>query len=227
MTFGEVVSELERLGTEQNRKIYARHGVSGKMSGLSFANLKVLGKKMKTSRALAEQLWASGNHDARMLAVQTLNPKEADADLLETWVNTLDNYIICDAFSAFAGKTRYTLDRMKIWTQSDKEWIGAVGWNIMAHLAMKDQSLDDAFFDSYLDEICQNIHRRKNRVRYSMNNALIAIGIRNEILQDKALQIAKTIGKVEVDHGETGCKTPDAHSYIIKTVNRKKQKQKK
>lgn len=27
---------------------------------------------------------------------------------------------------------------------------------------------------------------------------------------DRALKVAKTIGIVEVDHGETGCKTPDA-----------------
>ena len=62
----------------------------------------------------------------------------------------------------------------------------------------------------------REIHTRKNRVRYSTNNALIAIGARSSRLEKKALAIAKKIGRVEVDHGETGCKTPDAASYIPK-----------
>jgi hypothetical protein len=49
-----------------------------------------------------------------------------------------------------------------------------------------------------------------------MNNALIAIGTRNAKVEKKALEAAKMIGKVEVDHGETGCKTPDAAEYIKK-----------
>ena len=48
----------------------------------------------------------------------------------------------------------------------------------------------------------------------AMNSALIAIGIRNEDLERKAIEIAREIGKVHVDHGATSCKTPDAESYI-------------
>ena len=47
-----------------------------------------------------------------------------------------------------------------------------------------------------------------------MNRALIAIGIRNEDLKQTAIGIAREIGKVQVDHGATSCKTPDAESYI-------------
>ena len=55
-----------------------------------------------------------------------------------------------------------------------------------------------------------------------MNSALI--GIRNRALEQKALAAAKRIGQVEVDHGETGCKTPDAAAYIRKAVERRKKK---
>lgn len=33
MTLNQVMSELQKLGTEQNRKIYSRHGISGEMFG--------------------------------------------------------------------------------------------------------------------------------------------------------------------------------------------------
>ena len=57
-----------------------------------------------------------------------------------------------------------------------------------------------------------------------MNSALIAIGVRNAILEQKALSAADRIGKVLVDHGETDCKTPDAAAYIRKTLQRKQQR---
>ena len=52
---------------------------------------------------------------------------------------------------------------------------------------------------------------------------MIAIGTRNSDLQEKAVATAVRIGKVEVDHGETGCKTPEAVSYIRKVAERKKK----
>ena len=53
-----------------------------------------------------------------------------------------------------------------------------------------------------------------------MNSALIAIGIRNEDLERKAIEMAREIGKVQVDRGATSCKTPDAEPYIKKARER-------
>ncbi|MEZ5405685.1 MAG: hypothetical protein R3F23_05755 [Verrucomicrobiia bacterium] len=46
-------------------------------------------------------------------------------------------------------------------------------------------------------------------------------------IRKSAKTVAKGIGKVVVDHGETGCKTPDAVSYIekIKAWRNRKQKE--
>jgi len=53
-----------------------------------------------------------------------------------------------------------------------------------------------------------------------MNNALIAIGGTMVGLREQALLAAREIGPVEVDHGMTGCKTPDASEYIDKMAQR-------
>ena len=92
---------------------------------------------------------------------------------------------------------------------------------------MNDEGLPDSYFEDYLEIIARDIHTRKNMVRDAMNSALIAIGIRNPVLEKKAIAAAKKIGKVEVDHGETSCKTPDAAAYIRKTVERNKQRKKR
>jgi 3-methyladenine DNA glycosylase AlkD len=220
MTIKQVLDELKALGTEQNRKIYNRHGVGENMFGVSFANLGRMQKKVKVNHELAEQLWTTGNHDARLLATMIADPTRASDKLLEAWAKDLDNYVITDAFSKFAGETTLARKKMEKWTKSKKEWIGAAGWNLAGMLAMRDSKLPDDYFESYLSAIEKEIHKSKNRVRYSMNNALIAISMRNLGMRRRALAAAKRIGPVEVDHGETGCKTPDAAEYIERIARR-------
>ena len=76
--------------------------------------------------------------------------------------------------------------------------------------------------DHLLARIERDISAEKNRVRQAMNNALIAIGMRNDMLETRALAVAKAIGKVQVDHGDTNCKTPHATAYIRKGRDRQR-----
>ena len=224
MNLQQAMQQLQEMGAAQNRKVYARHGVRENMFGVSFANLNKLAKSIKRDQALARELWATGNHDAGILATMVADPAQADAALLESWLNDLDSYVITDAFSGFVGKTALAQAMAEEWSPSEGEWPGRAGWHLMAHLAMQDQGLSDEYFSGHLATIESEIHTRKNRVRDAMNNALIAIGIRNKVLELQALAATARIGKVEVDHGETGCKTPDAADYIRRTLARREQK---
>ena len=100
--------------------------------------------------------------------------------------------------------------------KSPAEFVAQAGWTMLAVAAMKDPSLTDAELEVRLAHIEKHIHKAKNRVPHAMNSALIAIGMRNPRLEQLALAAAARIGKVEVDHGETGCKTPAAEPYIAK-----------
>ena len=91
----------------------------------------------------------------------------------------------------------------------------------------RDPDQDDDLFFEKLEVIENTIHDERNWVRYAMNQALIAIGVRNPVLTKKALSVAGRIGRVEVDHGETSCKTPDAGPYIKKTLAHRDKKAKK
>ena len=226
MNLQEAMQQLEELGTAQNRKIYARHGVGDDQFGVSYANQNKLVKAIKHDQSLALELWATGNHDARVLAAMVADPAQADQPLLETWANALDNYVLTDTFSGFVGKTDLAQAKAEEWSGAEGEWPGRAGWQLVARLALYNQDLADSCFLAYLATIEGEIHTRKNRVRDAMNNALIAIGMRNDTLEEQALAAAARIGKVEVDHGQTGCKTPDASDYIRRTLARREQKAK-
>lgn len=224
MTLTEAMKELEAMGTAQNRKVYARHGASANMFGVSFANQEKLRKKIKVDHELAAQLWATGNDDAQVLATLIADPQQFTDRQAEGWVKSLNNHGLAEMVARLTAKTSLARPKAEKWHKAKDELVGSTGWRLISHLAMEDQQLPDAYFDPYLTAIGASIHQQKNRVRYEMNGALIAIGLRNEKLEKKALAVAKQIGKVEVDHGETGCKTPDAASYIAKALVYRHQK---
>ncbi len=217
----EVLQQLQEMGTEQNRKTYRRHGIGEDMYGVSYANLGTLKKRIKTNHALAQQLWASGNHDARILATMIADPQQMDAETISAWLADVQNHVVTDALVGLVSKTPNARNLMEQWIESSDEWIGRAGWHLLGQLAANDATLDDSYFDPYLARIAEAIHSQKNRVREAMNNALIAIGIRNAVLEERATRIAQQIGKVHVDHGETNCKTPDAVAYIRKAWARR------
>ena len=224
MNKNEVLGQLRSMGTAQNRKVYSRHGVQGDQYGVSYGNLAKLKKAIKVDQVLAEQLWKTANHDARVLATMIADPTQMRAGELKVWVKELTSYVLTDAFSGLASRSPVAKECMEKWVTSKAEWVGSAGWNVLSHLAMTDDQLSNTYLERYLKTIEKKIRTRKNRVKYAMNNALIAIGIRNPELEKKATAAAKRIGKVEVDHGQTGCKTPDAVSYIRRAVERKAKK---
>jgi 3-methyladenine DNA glycosylase AlkD len=219
------MSELESLGTAQNRKIYERHGAGDNQYGVSFANLNALKRRIKKDPALAEALWQTGNTDARSLATMIVDPATMGGDDMDRWINDVEAvryYGLADLIVRYvAGPSPLARSKAEQWLQSDAEYIGQAGWELLGVVAMQDPTLPDAYFEPYLDRIESEIHGAKNRVRYAMNSALIAIGMRNEALRERAFQVAAAIGKVQVDHGQTGCKTPDATAYIKKAWARK------
>ncbi len=223
MNFEEAIQALTTAGTDQNRKVYRRHGVTNEMFGVSFANLDSLKKKIKVDHEVAVRLWTTCNHDAQVLAAKIADPEQMTSRDLDAWAKELGNYVVVDAFSGLVSRSLLALQKMESWSRATDEWTAQAGWNPLACLAMKNRELADDFFEARLAINERNTHASKNRVRHAMNNALIAIGIRNASLQAQAIATARRIGKVEVDHGETGCQTPDAVQYILKTAARKRK----
>lgn len=225
MTKQEVLKKLESLGTEQNRKVYRRHCAGENVFGVSFANLNALKKRIKTDHALALDLWKSGNDDARNLAIMIADPARMTGRVLDAWAKGLNGFI-CSLFPGLVASTPFARKKMEEWVDSPVEWISCAGWMVLGRLAMDDRELPDSFFTRYLRVIEKEIHERPNWVRDAMNSALIAIGVRNPALTHDALKVAKSIGKVEVDHGETSCETQDATAYIQKTLAHRQRKKK-
>lgn len=226
MEFKRVMSELENNGTAQNRKIYKRHGAGDNQFGVSFADLNKLKKKIKVDHALAVELWETGNSDAQSLALMIADPAEMTLKTAESWLKDVSYYMICDALAGLVSRTSFAEKAMLKWMKSPKEYVKQCGYSLCSSILLaRPDALSDDLCSDLLATIEKEIHDSPNRARHSMNSALIAIGSYKPNLTEGAIEAAQRIGKVEVDHGETSCKTPDAIPYIKKTIahlNRKK-----
>jgi 3-methyladenine DNA glycosylase AlkD len=215
------MQELESLGSAQTVKTYRRHGVVGPVFGVSYADLGTLKKRLKTDHTLARDLWATGNHDARVLATMVADPAQATDDELDSWLRAIDSYALTGAVAGVAAQHPGAQRRADRWMADGGEWTARAGWQVVANLALNQPDLSDEYFAALLDQVETHIHTSHNRVRDAMNDALIAIGARNQPLRERAIAAARRIGTVVVDHGDTACKTADAVPYIEKVWARR------
>ena len=212
------MAELEAAGTAQNRKIYARHGAAEPMFGVSYAALGKIAKPIKTDHALAQQLWDSGNHDARVLALRVADPAALDEPLARRWLGDVDNYILAEGLGGLCSQTTHARTLSDSWRDDPGEWPASVGWFIVTCTAEDPGVWSVGELQGLLDQIEAEIGERPNRVRHEMNGAMIVIALRDDGLHRSVLAAAERIGPVKVDHGQTGCKTPEVAPYIERTL---------
>ena len=217
MTLATTMRELEKAGSAQTRKTYARHGGYEPMFGVSFATLKVLFNRIGVDHELATALWDTGNFDARNLAVKVADPSRMTSNDLDRWVREGKARWLITYVAVLTGESSHAAAKTAQWLAAPEGPERAAAWMLLGHMASRDETTPDAWFLDHLTRIERTIHTAPNSEREAMNGALIAIGCRSAALRKSAIAAAKRIGKVEVDHGDTACKTPDAAAYIEKT----------
>lgn len=221
VTFSEVMELLESQGTAQTRKTYGRHNLGEKLFGVSFEVMRKLAKQIKKDHALALQLWATGYFEPRVVATMIADPKQLTAEEAEAWLGEMTGHGLTDELvNNLLSKTSFAAEKAQAWIESPLEYVGRAGWHLVGVLS---RNAAEAFdYAGLLHRIEAEIHAAPNRKREAMNNALIAIGIYRPEFTEAAKATAARIGKVEIDHGDTSCKTPDAVAYIEKALNRKR-----
>lgn len=228
-TCKQVMKRLKDLGSAQTIKVMRNHGITGEMFGVSYADFKKLDKEIPTNQKLAEELWATGNHDARVLACWIADEKVATMKSLNAWGRDVDNPVCGFELAGFVAYTDLGARVSRKWRPMANESRSAMGWRILASLAMQpdrpvsEGGVEDEELLEALDVIEQNIHGAKNRVKQNMNLALISIGCRKGTYKP-GLAVAKRVGAVDVDQGNTSCKTLVAYDRIRDTWARYKSK---
>ncbi|MFD3257060.1 DNA alkylation repair protein [Paenibacillus lentus] len=225
MTFAEVMTKLEEMGTEQTKKTFIRHGAKEPLFGVKVGDLKKLVKQVSKDQDLALALYDSGNSDAMYLAGLSVNPEKMTKPQLEHWVKQANWYMLAEyTVASVAAESPFALELAREWMRSGDEMIATCGWSTYANYISitPDEQLDLDEIRSLLRQIQSTIHEEQNRVRYTMNTFVIITGAYVVPLYKEAMEVAGSIGKVHVDVGQTACKVPLAAEYIQKVEQRGK-----
>ena len=178
---------------------------------------------IRTVHDLALQLYDTGNSDAMYLAALMADKNKTTKEQLQDWMKKATWYMISEhSVGGLAAETPYAVELAKEWMASNDEMIEAAGWSVYAGYIsyVPESELDLKEVEALLDKAGKTLQDAKNRVRYTMNGFVIAVGGYVESLSEKALEISKKIGKVTVYLGKTSCKVPSAPEYIEKMVLR-------
>jgi 3-methyladenine DNA glycosylase AlkD len=223
MTAEDILNELKPLGQESYKKILLNHGIREPILGVKIEHMKKIQKRIKKNYQLALDLYDTGIYDAMYLAGLIADDQKMTKKDLQHWVENANGSMTCEYTVPWvAAESLHGREVALKWIDSKKESIAAAGWATLSSLvAIKDDAdLDLAELKQLLERIQKTIHKQLNRVCYTMNGFVIAVGSYVKPLTSLALQTAAKIDTVNVNVGDTACKVPDAAEYIKKVQER-------
>jgi 3-methyladenine DNA glycosylase AlkD len=225
MTADEVLAQLKPLGSEGYRKIMFNHGVEEPLFGVKIEELKKIAKRAKHDQQLALDLYETGIYDAQYLAGLIVDDSKLSKAQLRRWLTKGNSPPICEfVVAGVAADSPHGWELGREWIESKKETAAMTGWSTLSGYVSvtDDDQLDLDELKQLLRRVEKTIHIERNRVRYAMSGFVIAVGSYVKALSSEAMRIAKAVGHVTVDMGNTSCQVPYAPDYIEKVKQRGK-----
>lgn len=181
MVYEAVINRLQALADPVAVAGMAKFGVGGQHTlGISIPPLRQMAKEIGQNHALAQQLWASGIHEARILASLIDSPQQVSEAQMETWVLEFNSWDVCDqcCINLFR-QTPFAYPKVVEWSSREEEFVKRAAFALLATLAVHDKKAGDERFIGFLPMIKRASTDERNFVKKAVNWALRQIGKRN------------------------------------------------
>lgn len=218
-TVDQVLSALKKKADARTRATFVRHGAPDDILGVKIGDLKTIAKQIRGNQPLACALYDTGNADAMYLAGMVADGAQMSKKQLESWAKNATWHMLSDfTVPGVVTESPHARDLAIKWIDSKKESLACTGWATYAGIlaTRPDDQLDLAEVEALLDRVAADVHAAPDKVRYLMNAFIISVGSYVRPLLARAKQVAKAVGTVDVDMGDTACKVPGALAYIEK-----------
>jgi 3-methyladenine DNA glycosylase AlkD len=194
-TKAAALRELKSLADPKVRAKLAYFGVNvPKAYGISAPVLHAFARHIGKDQALAEELWSTGVHEARILAALIGESEKITAAQMERWVRDFDSWDVVDTACCYLyAQAKPAWNKIYEWSSRSAEFEKRAAFSLAAYLAYKDKTARDAHFERFLSVIERESHDERNFVRKAVNWALRNIGKRNLRLNAAAIRSAERI----------------------------------
>jgi 3-methyladenine DNA glycosylase AlkD len=190
-----VLRELKGLADPKVRAKMAYFGVHvPKAHGISAPVLHKFSKDIGKDHRLAQQLWATGIHEARILATLIGESEKVTAAEMDRWVRDFDSWDVVDAACCYLyAEAKPAWNKTAAWSRRKEEFVKRASFSLVAYLSYKDRAAPDARFVQFLRVIEREANDERNFVKKAVNWALRNIGKRNIRLNREAIRAAEKI----------------------------------
>jgi 3-methyladenine DNA glycosylase AlkD len=192
-----IVAELGSLGSEKNRAGMAHYGIrTDRAFGISLATLTPIARRLGRNHGLARDLWRTGWHEARLLAIMIDNPRLVTRAQMNRWAAAFDSWDLCDqACSRLFARTPYAEDAIQDWAKDEREFVRRAAFALIAAYGVHGKRVPDARLAQFLPVIERYAKDDRNFVRKAVNWALRQIGKRSVALHEPALALAQRLAQ--------------------------------
>jgi len=199
MDYNAIIQKIRSLADPEAVKGMARFGINtGNAYGVSVYALRKIAKETGKDHVLAQRLWSSGLHEARILASLIDEPEKVTGAQMENWVKDFDSWDVCDlCCSNLFDQTGLAHQKVLEWSEREEEFVKRAGFALMAALAVHDKKAVDEDFVKFLPIIKREATDSRNFVKKAVNWALRQIGKRNLNLNKMAVKTAGEIRQIE------------------------------
>ncbi len=190
-----MIARLEALADPDKAAGMKRFAVGGGHTlGVSIPALRALAGELGRSHLLARELWASGIHEARILASMIEEPALVEEAQMEEWVAGFDSWDLTDqvCMNLFE-KTKLSWRKAVQWAGRKEEFQRRAGFALMACLAWHDRLAAAERFEPFLEAAEAACGDGRNFVKKSISWALRNIGKRSRALNARAVETARRI----------------------------------
>jgi 3-methyladenine DNA glycosylase AlkD len=195
----DILKTLRGLGTPRDREGMARFGINvDNALGIGVTQLRKLAREIRRDHDLAQQLWATGIHEARILASIVDVPSEVTEAQMNAWAAEFNSWDLVDQCCGnLFDKTPFAWDKATEWSRREEQFVKRAGFSLMAYLAVHDKSAPDGRFERFLPIIEREASDDRNFVKKAVNWALRQIGKRNARLNELAIKRAERIKEID------------------------------
>lgn len=216
VTLDRALAELAAL---EDPKMRAANEKRGDDHGMNLSRLRALAKTIKVDHPLAQELWATGETPARLLALLVCRPKDFSADELDAMLRETDPPKVNDWFVNYVAKKTPLAEEMRLrWFDDTDPTVAAAAWSLTSVRVVKDP--DGLDLDRLLDLIEAQMKDAPARPQWSMNETLAQIGIHHPDLRERALAIGDRLQVLADYPTAPGCTSPFAPIWIGEMVRR-------
>ncbi len=193
-----ILKKLKSMGSARNVAGMARYGISTKNTlGISLPALRKMAGEIGNDHQLAQTLWVSGLHEARILAGLVDEPALVTERQLERWVLDFDSWDVCDLVCGnLFDRTPWAYRKAHEWSAREETFVKRAGFVLMAALSVHDKTAPNIAFTQFLPVIRREAGDDRNFVKKAVNWALRQIGKRNLALNRAAVKAARGIQRL-------------------------------